>query len=267
MSTRASLLACLAASLVACKERPPKVIVAKDRSAQITVPDGWTEDPELAAAASVQASRRSDELYVVVVSEARADLKDSDVEDYSELARSRQLASMEGASETPLERKVLNGFPALQSELRGSVAGDRRVVMLHAAVQTRYRYLQVLAWTLEDRWDRSRATLQTVVDSAQVPGERPGRGWGDPNPGEPTEMKSADGSLRMTVPAKWTAASDLNEGAELQAARRGVAAFVIVLVDHKSKVPDMDLAQISSLGRAPLCSRRGRRERKPRPSG
>ena len=46
MLQRAAVLV-VVLGLVACKEPAPKVVVAKNGSAQMTVPGNWKEDPEL----------------------------------------------------------------------------------------------------------------------------------------------------------------------------------------------------------------------------
>jgi hypothetical protein len=253
---RAAVIA-VVLGLVACKEPAPKVVVARNGSAQMTVPGNWKEDPDLNDEADVQASRRLSELYAMVLSEPRGPLGDANVDEVSELTRSRQLASFTGASEKGPVRRIIHGHPAVQYELRGAGENGLRIVMLHTVIETPERFLQVLAWTTEERWEKHQERLQKIVDSVQVPGEAPGpatdaRAADEP---KPYEVVAADGSIRLTVPGQWKELSELNDSAVLQVGRRVMARYAIVLVDEREELPDeSSLEEISKTGRTALLS-------------
>jgi hypothetical protein len=242
--------------LVACKEPAPKVLVAKNGSAQMTVPGNWKEDAELNDAADVQASRRLSELYAMVLSEPRGPLGDANVDEVSELTRYRQLASFTGGSEKGPERRIIHGHPAVQYELRGAGENGLRIVMLHTVIETPSNFLQVIAWTTEDRWEKQRERLQNVVDSVKVPGEEPGPGTAAQAADEPKtrEVVAQDGSIRLTVPGRWKELEDLNDAAVLQVGRRVMARFAIVLVDERAELLDPSLEKVSKTGRENLMS-------------
>jgi len=142
--------------------RPHALTDAKG-TLQITVPASWTED-SLNKAAQLQASNRLAEVYVVVLSEAKEDLADMDLDKFSQITRGAQLKTMKNAIEKGPERRTIHQLPSVQYELRGTVDAAN-VVMLHAAVEGQNRFHQVLVWTLKSKWEDERATLQAVVDS------------------------------------------------------------------------------------------------------
>jgi len=242
--------------LVACKEPAPKVVVAKNGSAQMTVPGNWKEDPELNDEADVQASRRLSELYAMVLSEPRGPLGDANVDEVSELTRYRQLSSFTGGTEKGPERRIIHGHPAVQYELRGAGENGLRIVMLHTLIETPANFLQVLAWTTEDRWEKHRASLQKIVDSVRVPGEAPGPGTAAQAADEPKtrEVVAEDGSIRLTVPGRWKELEELNDSAVLQVGRRVMSRFTIVLVDERAELPGTTLEEVSKSGRESLMS-------------
>ncbi len=253
MLQRAAVFA-VVLGLVACKEPAPKVLVAKNGSAQMTVPGNWKEDAELNDAADVQASRRLSELYAMVLSEPRGPLGDANVDEVSELTRYRQLASFTGGSEKGPERRIIHGHPAVQYELRGAGENGLRIVMLHTVIETPSNFLQVIAWTTEDRWEKHRERLQKIVDSVQVPGEAPGPGTATPDEPKTREVVATDGSFQLTVPGRWKELEDLNDAAVLQVGRRVMGRFAIVLVDERDEMPDTTLEDVSKTGREGLMS-------------
>lgn len=266
MNARAIISVSLIQALSACKGSPPKVFVAQDQSVQLTASQAWMEDLELNDVARLQVSRRASELYAVVIVEPRKDLEGSDVEDYSELTRSRLIASMQNVTETAPVRVTIHGHPAVQVELHG-LSNKIGMAMLHTSMATRSSFLQVMAWTTEARWQANRAVLQAVVESVRVPGEAPGTGWTeqDLTPSSPTELVSQDGALSMTVPAKWKSDKDLNDEAALVASRIGVAAFAMVLEDKKTDFPGMDVEEVSRLVRNDFAN--GLKDAKQVPAG
>jgi hypothetical protein len=241
--------------LVACKEPAPKVVVAKNGSAQMTVPGNWKEDPDLNDEADVQASRRLSELYAMVLSEPRGPLGDANVDEVSELTRYRQLSSFTGGTEKGPERRIIHGHPAVQYELRGAGDNGLRIVMLHTVIETPENFLQVLAWTTEDRWEKHRERLQKIVDSVQVPGEQPGPGPAEALDEPKTrEVAAVDGSIRLTVPARWKELTELNDAAVLQVGRRVMSRYAIVIVNDRKLLPGTKLEDVSNEGRTALMS-------------
>ncbi|MBL8950023.1 MAG: hypothetical protein JNK82_04545 [Myxococcaceae bacterium] len=147
---------------------PPQRLKSADGALEITVPSTWTDDStparQLNDQAVLQASNRAGELYVIVLTEEKADLAEMDLKKFSEITRGSQLQAMKnGAEEGPKERTI-NGMPAIEYTLRGTVE-KANVVMMHLSVEGAKRYHQVLVWTLKSKWDGEKANLEAVAAS------------------------------------------------------------------------------------------------------
>ncbi len=152
---------------------PPQKIKSSDGALEITVPSTWSDDNtparKLNDQAVLQASNRTGELYVIVLTEEKADLNDMDLKKFSEITRGSQLQSMKNATEEgPHERKI-NGMPAIEYTLKGSV-DKANVVMKHVSVEGAKRFHQMLVWTLKSKWDAEKAGLDAVVESLKEVG-------------------------------------------------------------------------------------------------
>ena len=153
----------------------PETITSSDGLVQVTVPFGWSKD-KLNDRAKLSAANRVGELYVIVITEAKEDLADMTIEKYSEITRGAQLKGMKNSTEVGPERHTIHGMPVVQYELRGTV-DTANAVMIHASVEGKKYYYQVLAWTLKSKWDKEKGGLQAVIDSltevADAPAVKP----------------------------------------------------------------------------------------------
>ncbi|MCC6271864.1 MAG: hypothetical protein IT572_00230 [Deltaproteobacteria bacterium] len=76
-----------------------------------------------------------------------------------------------------------------------------------------------------------------------------------PQPGPKTkDIVSANGKLRITVPAAWQEKKGLNDSADLQAAYTPSEMYVVVLSEPKEDLQDMTLDQHSKLTREALLT-------------
>jgi hypothetical protein len=66
---------------------------------------------------------------------------------------------------------------------------------------------------------------------------------------QPKTLKSADGTLELTVPGSWNKDTELHKQAAIQASNRMGELYVIVLSETKEDLADMDLAKFSELTR------------------
>lgn len=141
------------------------VLVGSDGVSQITLPDGWVEDRELHDSAEIQASKRADEMYVIVLSENKADFQDLTLEQHSEITRGLLLQSLTDAEVTgPTAVTSVQGNPTLQYQIRGAIDGIN-VVYLHTTVETPDSYHQILAWTLPSQFEANDPQLQEIIQS------------------------------------------------------------------------------------------------------
>jgi len=147
---------------------PPQKLKSSDGTLELTVPATWTDDNapsrRLNDQAVLQASNRVGELYVIVLTEEKADLNDMDLKKFSEITRGSQLQSMKNATEEGPKERTINGMPAIEYVLKGTV-DKANVVMKHVSVDGAKRYHQMLVWTLKSKWDAENKNLDAVVES------------------------------------------------------------------------------------------------------
>jgi hypothetical protein len=141
-----------------------KEITSTDGRVRISIPGDWVELPYLSATAKVRVGHRSKEQYLVVLSEAKSDFGSVPLEKYHQIMRDRILQNMTDASASAPVEATIGGYPALQSELRGMKDG-MDVAYLYAGVDTGDHYDQILAWTLQSRWDQNQELLREVTRS------------------------------------------------------------------------------------------------------
>jgi hypothetical protein len=147
------------------KSRAPQVIKSADGKFQLTVPGGWRDDPELHEEAALKASNRVAEMYVVVISESKQDFTDEmTLEDFTELTRTNMSRKVGDADATVPASMTVNGYPAFQYTLRGTVDKFKAAYLI-TLVETPTSFHQIITWTLNSRYDKNFATLYEVTES------------------------------------------------------------------------------------------------------
>jgi Domain of unknown function (DUF4190) len=141
-----------------------KEIASDDRKIKVTVPGTWTKLPELNEQASLRVGNKSKEMYLIVITEAKADLDDFTLEKHHQLTRDRMLRNMKNASATVPVPLTIDGHAALQDELSGT-EDHTSVVFLHTTVDHDEHFQQILAWTLKSRWQRQNEQLREITRS------------------------------------------------------------------------------------------------------
>jgi hypothetical protein len=141
-----------------------KEIVSDDGKMSVIVPGTWTKLPELHKQASLQVGNKSREVYLIVITDAKADLGGFTLEKHHQQTRDRMLQTMKNASATEPVSLTIDDHPALQDELTGTEKGTN-VVFLHTTVDDGDHFQQVLAWTLKSRWQKQNQLLREVTKS------------------------------------------------------------------------------------------------------
>jgi Domain of unknown function (DUF4190) len=132
-----------------------KEIASNDGRIKVTVSGMWTKLPELNKQATLQVGDKSKQMYLIVITDAKADLDNFALEKHHQLTRDRMLQKMKNASATKPVPLTIDGHPALQDELSGTEHGTN-VVFLHTTVDDGDYFQQILAWTLKSRWQEPR---------------------------------------------------------------------------------------------------------------
>lgn len=142
----------------------PKVITSKDGRIQLTIPARWKEDLDLHKEASLQASDRANEMYVVVLAENKGDFDSMTLERYADIIRSSAQQGAAASQASTPTRLTINGNQAMQCEIRGTV-DNIKVTYLQVAAETPKRFYQILTWTLSSSFDKNRSQLEEVIKS------------------------------------------------------------------------------------------------------
>ena len=132
----------------------------------VTVTAMWTKMPELNKRASLQVGYKSKEMYLIVITDTKADLDNFTLEKHQQRTRDRMLEKMKNASATQPVSLTIDGHPALKDELTGTDKGTN-VVFLHTTVDDGDHFQQILAWTLKSRWAKQNQLLREVTNSFQ----------------------------------------------------------------------------------------------------
>src|SRR5436190_5409018 len=132
-----------------------KEIASDDGKIKVTVPGMWTKMPELNEFASLQVGDKGNRMYLIVITEAKADLDNFTLERHHQLTRDRMLQKMKNASATESVSLTIDDHPALQDELTGSENGTN-VVFLHTTVDDGDHFQTINAWTIKSRWQQPR---------------------------------------------------------------------------------------------------------------
>ena len=134
-------------------------IASDDGKIKVTVSGMWTKLPELNKQATLQVGYKSKEMYLIVITDAKAAVGNLTLEQHHQLTRDRVLQKMKNASATEAVRLTIDGHPAMQDELSGTENGTN-VVFLHTTVDDGDDFQQILAWTLKSRWRQQNKLLR-----------------------------------------------------------------------------------------------------------
>jgi hypothetical protein len=139
-----------------------KEIASDDGRIKVTVPGTWTKLPELNKQATLQVGDKSKQMYLIVITDAKADFPDLTLEKYHDLTRDRIWQKMKNVSASAPVPLTIDGHPALQDELSGTEKGTN-VVFLYTTLDDGDHFQQILAWTLKSRWQKQIELLREIT--------------------------------------------------------------------------------------------------------
>jgi hypothetical protein len=106
------------------------------------------------------------EQYLIVLTEAKMDFEEIDLAGYADLAAQTLEASLTNKVRGPGVPRQVQGRPALEMRITGTI-DNLKIVYWLTAVEGREHYYQVLTWTLASRANGNESALRNVVDSFQ----------------------------------------------------------------------------------------------------
>lgn len=147
------------------KAQSPQVLTATDGSCQLTVPSTWRTETVLNELATLQASNRLGEQYVVVIRENKEDFgKSANLTVITDAIRDNLRLAVTNPVFSDSIPATVGGFPARQFEASGEVSG-LKAKYLYAVVDTPQNYYQIITWTLTSRFEENRPKLMEVINS------------------------------------------------------------------------------------------------------
>jgi hypothetical protein len=141
-----------------------KEIASDDGKIKVTVSGLWTKMHELNKGASLQVGYKDKQMYLIVITDAKAAFANLTLEKHHDLTRDRMFQKMKNASATEPVRLTIDGHPALQDELSGMENGTN-VVFLHTTVDDGDQFQQILAGTLKSRWQEHNQLLREITNT------------------------------------------------------------------------------------------------------
>jgi hypothetical protein len=140
-----------------------KEIASDDGKIKVTVPGMWTKTPKLNKFASLQVGDKGNRMYLIVITEAKADVPKLTLQTYHQLTRDEARKKFQASASEPVSLTI-DGHPALQDELSGTEKGTD-VVLLHTTVDDGDHFQTINAWTIKSRWKQQNQLLREVTAS------------------------------------------------------------------------------------------------------
>ena len=139
-------------------------IASEDGKLSVTASGFWVKMPNLNKQAKLQVGYKDNEMYLIVISDAKSAVGNITLEQHHQLTRNRMLQKMKNALATGPVSLTIDGHPALQDEVSGTQNGTN-LVFLHTTVDEGDDFQQILAWTLKSRWQKQNPELREATNS------------------------------------------------------------------------------------------------------
>lgn len=171
-----AVIVLLVCAVAGCKQLQslarPTVLKSPDGRFELTVPAGWRENLLLNDKAGIKAGNPLAEMYVIVITEEKADFTDeTTLDQYTNITRDSMTSNLASADSSPPLPVTINGNAGRQYEIQGAVKNVKLAYVV-TTVETAAHFHQIVAWTLRSRIDANQTTLQKVAESFRpTPGQ------------------------------------------------------------------------------------------------
>lgn len=146
-------------------------LVSRMKPVSLRLPNGWESAPtgSLHPNADLEAYNLDQDVFLVVVGESRAAVSQGNLDDqaniYLQILKGGFTQVVANQSRTGVDR--VNGFPAVQYEVRGNV-GQQPVAYLHTTVEMGEDYYQVVVWTPDNLRMTNADAMRAIVQEFQA---------------------------------------------------------------------------------------------------
>lgn len=152
------------------KTQEPQIFTSTDGTCQVTVPGSWRKETDLNREATLQASNRLSEQYVVIIRESRQDFGNAvNLPMVTNVIRDNLKKTLTNAVFTESLNVSINGYPAQEFEAAGEFE-NIKAKYLYGVVETPQNYYQIITWSLASRFDENRPRLLEVINSFKETG-------------------------------------------------------------------------------------------------
>src|SRR6266478_5667355 len=134
-------------------------IVSEDGKLSVTASGFWVKMPNLNNQATLQVGYKDNEMYLIVISDAKSAVGNVKLEKHHQLTRDRMLQKMQNSSATETVSLTIDGHPALQDEVSGT-QNRTNLVFLHTTVDDGDYFQQIVAWTTKSHWPKQNEQLR-----------------------------------------------------------------------------------------------------------
>lgn len=158
----------MVAILAACSEKEEDSLAAfksEDSKFQVSASSNW-EDAEglIHPESELQIYDPNKEKYFMTLLESKEDFNDSSLQMYYDLTTEPFISSLENSEQGEVKEVTINGNKALQYTLKGTVDNVNAAYLI-TIIETPTHYGQLLAWTLQSKWDEYQEELTNVTNS------------------------------------------------------------------------------------------------------
>jgi hypothetical protein len=141
-----------------------KDIASDDNKLKVTTSGFWVKTSDLNKEASLQVANKSEDMYLMVFTDAKSTVGQMTLEQRHRTTRDRKLHSMQNASAAQAVSLTIDGHAALQDEVSGTQQGTN-LVFLHTTVDDGDYFQQIVAWTTKGRWPKQNPQLRDATQS------------------------------------------------------------------------------------------------------
>ena len=147
------------------EQQAVQIFTTSDGLATVTGAPGWRVLDLQSEDATMQIGNFVAEEYLLVISDLKSDFDpDFKLSDFAEIASEQTIDTVKGAEAGELVETKIQGLPAYQREVRGTIEGTD-VSYFNSYVEGREHFYQVMAWTLTNRKETAFPRLRTAADS------------------------------------------------------------------------------------------------------
>jgi Domain of unknown function (DUF4190) len=141
-----------------------EALMSGDGKLRITTSGFWVKTLDLNKEAALQAACRSQDMYLMVFTDAKSVVGAMTLEQRQQFTRERKLRTMQNASATETVLLTIDGHAALQDEVTGTQRRSN-LVFLHTTIDDGDSFQQIIAWTTKSRWLKQNQELREITNS------------------------------------------------------------------------------------------------------